>query len=146
MLPPKKNKIKGVRFSGSTVIIILINIYHSCITHCSLVVHMWITIGSGNGLFPAETRPLPVFFFFFTSHWWGPVVFTREQFHSKSPRYYPGDDNIQRSPSIVSFTHTLTNSVICTGASQPDEAYGIKHQFKMKKTAHIFLLYVAYAR
>ena len=38
-----------------------------------------ILIGSGNGLVPDDTKPLPEPIL--TSHWWGSVAFTWEQFH-----------------------------------------------------------------
>ena len=44
--------------------------YH-CLTHCGLVI--WINIGSGNGLLPDGTKPLPELML--TYHQWGVVAF-----------------------------------------------------------------------
>ena len=45
----------------------------------------WVNIGSGNGLLPDGTKPLPEPIL--TNHKWGLVAFTWEQFHRKCPRY-----------------------------------------------------------
>ena len=55
-------------------------------TYCGLVTpygviddKIRINIGSGNGLLPDSTTPLPQPML--TSHWWSSVAFTGEQFH-----------------------------------------------------------------
>ena len=47
---------------------------------------IWVNLGSGNGLLPYSPKPLPEPMF--TSHDWGFVAFTWEQFHSECPSCY----------------------------------------------------------
>ena len=55
------------------------------LTHCGLVTHMgteiWVNIGSGNGLLPDGTKPLPEPML--TDHQWSPVTFISGQFHKR---------------------------------------------------------------
>ena len=51
-----------------------------------MATQIWINIGSGNGLLPDGTKPLPEPML--TSHWCRSVTVTWEQFCSKCPRYY----------------------------------------------------------
>ena len=46
---------------------------------------VWVNIGSGNGLLPDGTKPLPEPML--TSHSWGSMAFTWEQFQSEHPIY-----------------------------------------------------------
>ena len=47
---------------------------------------IWINIGSGNGLLPDDTKPLPEPML--TNHQWGILTFIWEQFHSDYARHY----------------------------------------------------------
>ena len=49
-----------------------------------MVMEIWVNVGSGNGLMPDGTKPLPQPML--TSHWWarGSVILTSEQFHTES--------------------------------------------------------------
>ena len=51
-----------------------------------MVTIILVNIGSGNGLLPDGTKPLPEPVL--TFHLWGSVVFTLEQFRSQCPSYY----------------------------------------------------------
>ena len=59
------------------------------ITHCALWCHMattiWVNIGSGNGLLPDGTKPLPEPLW--STHQWGLVAFPWEQFQRKCSIY-----------------------------------------------------------
>ena len=50
-----------------------------------LVIGIWVNLGSGNGLLPVGTKPLPKPML--TNHQWGLVPFTWGQFHRKYSRY-----------------------------------------------------------
>ena len=65
---------------------IYIVLFGICIlTHCGQGHHMateiWVNIGSGNGLLPDGTKPLPEPML--TDHQWSPVTFILEQFHKR---------------------------------------------------------------
>ena len=54
------------------------------LTHCGLVMlygHIWVNIGSSNGLVPNGTKPLPEPKL--TYHWWGSLALTEDKFHRK---------------------------------------------------------------
>ena len=58
--------------------------HKSIITHCGLVMpysEIWVNIGSGNGLLPDGTKPLPEPML--TDHQWSPVTFILGQFHKR---------------------------------------------------------------
>ena len=46
-----------------------------------MVTKMWVNIGSGNGLMPDGTKPLPEPVL--TDHYWSPMTFILGQFHKK---------------------------------------------------------------
>ena len=46
----------------------------------------WVNIGSGNGLLPDGTKPMPEPMLL--SHWWDPVAFSLEHFHTECRSYY----------------------------------------------------------
>ena len=52
-----------------------------------MATEIWVNIGSGNGLLPDGTKPLPEPML--TYHHWSLVAFTWEQFHMKCSRYLP---------------------------------------------------------
>ena len=55
------------------------------LTHCGLVTEIWVNIGSGNGLLPDGTKPLPEPML--TYHQWGPKTFTWKKFHERCPKH-----------------------------------------------------------
>ena len=52
---------------------------------CHMVTQNSVTIGSGNGLLPEGTKPLPEPML--TNHQWGLMAFTSRQFHWKCTRF-----------------------------------------------------------
>ena len=61
-------------------ICIIIGKGYQQLTHCGLVMSkIWVKIGSGNGLLPHGTKPLPEPMLIY--HLLGPVIFIWEQFY-----------------------------------------------------------------
>ena len=50
-----------------------------------MVKEIWVNIGSGNGLLPDGTKPLPETML--TYHQWSPKTFTWKKFHERSPNH-----------------------------------------------------------
>ena len=53
---------------------------------------IWVIAGSGNGLLPDGTKPLPETKLTTSNHQWGPVAFTWEQFHLNAQDSSPWDE------------------------------------------------------
>ena len=67
----EKNKQKNLDLTSAQVL-----------THCDhMATEIWVNIGSGNGLLPDSTKPLPEPML--TDHQWSPMTFILGQFHKR---------------------------------------------------------------
>ena len=103
-----------------------------------MATEIWVNIGSGNGLLPDATKPLPKPML--TNHLWSPVSFILGQFHKRCLNHqslksvwkihlkfhsnFPGANELSKITCCLTLCGTQTWSSLCLQMSQPIEVTG----------------------